>query len=146
MFSLVNLPTIAQQIPPQGKSCKAEASHVDEESTTLHAMYCRQAAPRHVALHSRRPFVTTQRFAMMRPRKMYSLLRTSLRQSGWSHADLILSGASSRRSRGGLFPSRFRFPIVCANRCASARHGFLGEGAPILHLSELATSARPESA
>ena len=145
MFSLANPPTIAQQIPPQGKSCKAEASHVNKQ--VLHCMPC--IAGRLLQDTSpcpRRPFVTTQRFATMGPRKMYSLLRTSLRQSGVVPCGTDPERCKSRRSRGGLFPSRFRFPIVCANRCASARHGFLGEGTPVLHLSELATSARPESA
>lgn len=105
-------------------------------------------SPRHVAFNPRHPLICHALYLRIAQQggqeNVLARPRTSLASRGWSHADLILIPDRSKqeRSRGGL-PSRFRFPIVCANRCASARHGFLGEGIPSCTSGTLMSWQRP---
>jgi hypothetical protein len=117
------------------QSCKAEGRHVNEQvlramSPCMYAVQDTSPCPRQT------PICHIAAIRNLGPRSCTGCPRTSLASRGWSHADLILS-VRARWSRGGP-PSRFRFPIVCANRCASANHGFLGEGAPICTSGSLA--------
>jgi hypothetical protein len=108
-FSLANLPQShsAQRIPIQGNPSRLKpAAHIEQVRCGLYSKTRRLAVAGGCGPHLSRHINRNRNRGAKSTASSYQP-----RQSGWSHADLILKVPWSKAQRSRGAPTRFRFPI-----------------------------------